>query len=198
MKMLKFKKINLLLTAALLGSMLLGGSGLAHADTQLDPSNTTADAFINLTAPTLDALRLTSVPSFDFGDATIQTSQIVLNAVGVGNYSVLNLTGNNKGYTIQTKIGNFTGVDANNQPISLTVDHFYLSVANNTSNTMIGNTQVDINNIAATVLTGTANADGNQTSGEVDAQMIMNTTLGQLITPGQYGATINHSLVAGV
>jgi hypothetical protein len=181
----------------LVASSLFLGFTVVGADTQIDDFNMQSDAFITVSAPEVNALSLTNVPSFDFGIADAVNTQIILDTKGDSPYTIVDLTGTGNGYKVQTKIGDFSGTNDKGQPITFKMDHFYLSVANN-AGTIIGNSKVDIYNANAIVLSGNENASGTQSSGEVGAEIVMNSTTPQYIAAGNYQATITHSLVSGI
>ncbi|WP_081166380.1 hypothetical protein [Lactococcus garvieae] len=164
------------------------------ADTQIDNNNGSANTYINVTAPTTDNLYLTLAPDFNFSN-TESSTRGPITVAGTEPYNIVNITGTTRGYNLQQKISNFTAM-INGTPTVLPLKYFKISVADNATGTIKGNSGVNVLGQAGRVLTGQPNAQGNQRSGNATAEIELDTT--QVIKPGAYQATITNTLVQGL
>ena len=173
---------------------------MVRADTQIDKQNSSADAFINVVAPTSNPLYLDQNPSFVFAAGEIKQNSFSMNATGDSAFRVVNLTGTNTNYALQETISNFTApAITGNGTSTLPVTGFYLSVENSADGNLTGCQNVNILGQSGQVLTTTSNGSstGRLTSGKVSANMTIDGKQAN-IQKGEYRATITTTLVAGV
>lgn len=193
-KALKFQTFIAILSVLLLSNLT------ALADTQIDNQNSTADAFINVLAPSSNSLYLKQNPSFTFADTEIKQQNLTVTANGTSPFQIVNLTGTNTNYKIQEQISNFTASSiSGNGTVTLPVSAFYLTVENSSDGHLTGCQNVNIFGQAGQVLTTTTggNSTGTLTSGNVTATMNINGTQSS-IQQGTYNATLTTTLVSGV
>ena len=81
------------------------------SDTAIDSQNSTANGYINVTAPTTNIWSLTA-PNFNFGTQTSSASVINSNATGDGPIRIVNLSGSSTSFSLQQSISDFTLVSS--------------------------------------------------------------------------------------
>lgn len=162
------------------------------SDTAIDSKNSTANGYINVTAPTTNIWSLTA-PNFNFGTQTSSASVINSNATGDGPIRIVNLSGSSTSFSLQQSISDFTLVSSS---IVLPTTAFYISVANSADGKLIGNSNINIFKQNGVVLRSGTGANGALTSGAVTAQLTVDGT-NKVIVTGSYQATIISTLVTG-
>jgi hypothetical protein len=166
--------------------------GAAHAADTMDGTAT-----ITVVAPATDALSLTATPNIDFGTATIGATNGVLPGITDKPYTIVDLRGGSTGYRVQVEASDFTlKTDATKV---LPVTTMTLKVADSANGQLTGTgSDVNILKQQAVVLTGGADANGTQVSGDVTAGLTLDNAKVGSLKVGQYQATVTHSIVSGI
>lgn len=185
-----YKKLSIGAIALLSASTTIGGVALAD-----DTMNGTAT--ITVVAPTTDALSLTETPNIDFGTATIGAVSGVLPGTTDKPYTVVDLRGGSTGYRVQVEASDFTLKTDTTKKLPVTA--MLLKVADSTNGELTG-TSSDVNVLGqqGVVLTGGADSNGTQVSGDVTAGLTLDGTKVGSLKVGEYQATVTHSIVSGV
>lgn len=185
----KFLLLSFLILIIGLTPIFLDGK----ADTAIDNQNSTANAFINVVAPTTNIWSITAA-NFNFGQQIATSTTVTANASGDSPITIVNLSGTSNSFNVQQSISDFT---INNGSIILPTLGFYITIANSSDGRLIGASNVNIFKQNGQVITSGTNANGQMTSGAVTASLVVDGA-NHVISPGTYNATLTSTLVSGV
>lgn len=166
--------------------------GIVSADT-----TTNGTATLTVVAPSTNALTLMSTPNIDFGTATIGSINGTLPGTSDKPYTILDLRGGSTGYRVQVEASNFTSKTDSSKLLPVTA--VMMNVANSTNGELTGTgSAVNIFGQQAVVLTGGADSNGTQVSGDITSGLTLDTSKVGSLKVGEYQATVTHSIVSGI